>query len=311
MNILVGWDVLEYPEASAFRSLGKCDFVRYDKDFLCRNIQSYDILIPNLDIRIGRALLRKAKRLRILATPTTGIDHFDKEAAEAMGIQVLSLNDDPELLLRITSTAEHTWLLILAAARRLRRAFDRVIAQGSWHNTDIRGRQLRDLTVGIVGYGRIGRMVENYAKAFGMKALIHDPKHSMAAYGKTVTMAALLAQSDIITLHAKWLPGQPPVIDAGALKKIKTGAILVNTSRGGLVDAKAVLAALRSGKLASVAVDVACEEYQEARLPRDPLVRAARTNPDIIVTPHVAGATFDAHRVVFHALARMVRDRRP
>lgn len=309
MRILVGWELKDYPDAAAFRKLGTCEFKKYDKEFLRKNLKRYDVLVPHLGLYVDDSLLNGASRLRVLATPTTGRDHFDLAACGRRGLQVVSLNDDRPFLETITSTAELAWLLILACARKLPRAQRRVNREKSWRNTDIRGRQLSGLTLGIAGYGRLGRMVERYAHAFGMNVLVFDRESVLPEFGRTVPWAELLRRSDAVSLHAKWLPGEPPLIDARALALIKPGAILVNTSRGGLLDSAAVIKAVRSGRLSAVGLDVAAAEYQEGRLPKDPLVAEAARNPDVLVTPHLGGATTDAHARIFTALARLVKER--
>lgn len=309
MKALVGFDLDNYPHARALEAVGACDFVRYDRAFLEKRVAEYDVIVPHLGVSLGADLLARAARLRMIATPTTGRDHFDLKYCLAKGVEVVSLNEDMEFLGRITSTAEHAFLLILAAARNLRRAADRVAAQRSWDNADLRGFELKGKTLGIVGYGRLGHMVEGYARAFGMTVLVHDLAAVEPVFGESCPLARLLAESDVVSLHAKWLPGEPPVIDAKAVSLMKSGAILVNTARGGLVDGRAVVDGLRSGRLGSVAIDVANGEYQDYRLPEDPLVEEALKNPRILLTPHVGGATLDAHRVVFAELAQLIKNR--
>lgn len=309
MRILVGWELKDYPDAAAFRRLGACEFRKYDKEFLRKNLGKYDVLVPHLGLCVDDRMLNGAERLRILATPTTGLDHFDLKSCGRRKIEVVSLNDDRPFLETVTSTAELAWLLILACARKLPRAQRRVNMEKSWKNTDIRGRQLNGLTLGIAGYGRLGRMLERYARAFGMAVLVFDREPVSPEYGRAVPWPELLRRSDVVSLHAKWLPGEPPLVDTRALAVVKRGAILVNTSRGGLLDSAAVVKALRAGRLSAVGLDVAAAEYQEGRLPKDPLIAEAARNPDILVTPHLGGATVDAHARIFSALARLVKER--
>lgn len=305
----MGFDLERYPNAKALEAVGACTFARYDRAQLERLLPEHDILVPHLGVQVDKALLEAAPRCRMIATPTTGRDHFDLRHCEAAGIAVVSLNEDMEFLGRITSTAELAFGLLLAAARNLRPALDRVTREGSWRNEDLRGRELRGKTLGIVGYGRLGRMMEGYAHAFGMRVLVHDARPVAPAHGRPCGLDELLGASDYVSLHAKWLPGEPPVIDRAAVAKLKRGAVLVNTARGGLVDGAAVLEGLASGALAGVALDVANQEYRDHSLPGDPLVAAAARDPRILVTPHIGGATLDAHAVVFGELAGLISRR--
>ena len=147
VKILVGYQPDDYPDVKAFSALGDCAFHRYDEAFLRHHLHEYDMLVTHLEVPVTADILRAAPNCRLVATPTTGIDHVDLDACRLHGITVCSLNDDPAFLERITSTAELAWLLILASARRLAQATERV-KQQSWWNSDLRGWQLYGLHAG-------------------------------------------------------------------------------------------------------------------------------------------------------------------
>ena len=310
MNILVGFLPEEYAGVEVFRTLGRVTYQRYDHTWLEEHIKEFDVIVPHLFIRIDRPLLDRAQRLKTIATPSTGTDHLDLTAIQDRGIRLVSLNDDRDFIDTISSTAELAWLLVLACARRLPELLARVNRQKSWVNTDIRGAELADKTIGIVGYGRLGRKVSRYAHAFGMTVLATDSA-ATAFSGKqkwveSVPLERLLQESDVISVHVKLNDTSTGFIGADGIACMKRGAIIVNTARGEVLDSSAVLEGLETGVIGALGLDVLNNEYQSTRLPDDPLIRAAQTDPRIIITPHAGGSTHDAHSKVFRKIADLL-----
>jgi len=275
---------------------------------LIRLIPSADALVPALNQRIDRRVLDAAPRLTVIATPSTGTDHIDLAAARSRGIEVQSLKDDPDLLRTITSTAEHAFLLMLACLRRLPFAFDDV-KRGRWRAADWRGREAAGRTVGIVGYGRLGAIFSRLALGFGMKVIACDPfKKITDPWVEPAPMGALLKRAEIVTLHVHLTPETRGLIGVRELARLRPGAVLINTARGALVDERALLRALESGRLAAAGLDVLAREL-EGRAARDPLVRYARTHANLILTPHVGGCTVDAQEKAFRRMAEKLAAR--
>jgi glyoxylate reductase len=229
-------------------------------------------LLCMLTDRVDAALLGGAPRLRAIANYAVGSDNIDLAAATARGIAV---GVTPDVL--TDATADLAFALILAAARRLVEAHDDVRA-GRWGTWDPRGwlgRDVHGATLAIVGPGRIGRAVARRAEGFDMRVL---------TAGRGDDLHAVLAQADVVSLHAPLTPQTRHLIDAAALAAMRPTAILVNTARGGLVDQRALKAALDAGALGAAALDVTDPEP----LPPDhPLLQA----PRLIVVPHIGSAT--------------------
>ena len=156
MRILVGFSIEEYPNVGTFSSLGDCTYIRYDRDYLMKNIGDYDVFVPHLFEEVDSEIIERGRELKVLATPSTGRDHIDMDALSQHGIHFISLNDDRSFINEITSTAEMNWLLVLACMRNIRELIDRVQIDRSWVNTDIRGYELVNKKLGVVGYGRLG-----------------------------------------------------------------------------------------------------------------------------------------------------------
>ena len=171
---LIGFDKNEYPEIEIFQKYFECDFCEYSEDYFNKNISKYSILVPHLYLKLTHELINKASNLKYIFTPSTGTNHLDLKAINKNDIHLYCLSDNAEFISEISSTAELAWLLILAANRKIIQLNKRVLTENSWKNNDIRGNQLKNKTIGIIGFGRLGRMVYEYAKSFDMNILIYD-----------------------------------------------------------------------------------------------------------------------------------------
>ena len=309
MKILVGFSEVEYPNVKKFHALGQCTFIRYDRRYLLENIRNYEILVPHLFEKVNAEVISRGRNLKIVATPSTGSDHIDHEALEASKIHFISLNDDLTFINEITSTAEMNWLLILSCMRNFRGLIDRVQVDKSWVNTDIRGSELANKVLGIIGYGRLGKMVARYGKCFGMRVLAYDiDPEKYDGVAEAVYIDRLFGESDVISLNMKLNPTSANMINADAVQKMKQGVVIVNTSRGGVIDSNAVICGLAEGRIAAIGLDVCNEEYESASLPGDPLVRQSFNDRRIVITPHAGGSTHEAHGKVFEKVAGLIGD---
>jgi len=272
---------------------------------LLRMTPAYDAILTNLRQKIDREVIEAGLKLKLIATASTGTDHIDVPYAESRGITVQSLKKDYEILKTITSTAEHAFLLMLACLRRLPFSFDDV-RRGRWHAEDWRGREAAGRTVGIIGYGRLGEIFSRLANGFAMNVIAYDPlKKITDSWVEQVTMKELLKHAEIITIHVHLTPQTRGLIGAGEFAHMRRGVYLINTSRGAVLDEKAFLQALRSGKIACAGIDVLAGE-PEVRTASEPLVRYARAHKNLIITPHLGGCTYDAQEKAFQQAAAKV-----
>lgn len=245
--------------------------------------------------RIDREVMDAAPGLRFIATVTTGTDHIDLAHAAARGIDVLSLKNDTEFLRTIHSTAEHTWALLLALVRRIVPAADSV-RDGRWDRDPFCGSELSLKRLGIVGLGRLGRIVAGYGQAFDMAVHGFDPYVEEGTWPDGVEQAGslpdLLAVSDVLSIHVHLNEQTRGMIGEDELACLPTGAVVVNTSRGAVLDEAAVVAALEAGHLGGAAADVVIGEQEEGF--ESPLRRYARDHENVLVTPHIGGLTHEA-----------------
>jgi D-3-phosphoglycerate dehydrogenase len=241
--------------------------------------------------RIEAALLERLPRLRLISQRSV-YPHIDIEACTRRGVIVSS---DQHAGTPSYAAAELTWALVLAAARQLPQQVAALKA-GTWQVGV--GDTLRGRTLGIYGYGRIGRAVAGYGAAFGMRVLVWSGEQSrQAAREDGVEVAAskraLFAESDVVTLHLRLVPATRGVVTAADLAAMAPTAILVNTSRAGLVEPGALVDALRAGRPGRAAVDVF--EREPLRDPSDPLL----TLDNAVCTPHIGYVTRDEYELQF------------
>lgn len=252
-------------------------------------VGEYDGLLIRSGVRVTKEALSQPGRLRVIARAGVGVDNVDVAAATAAGVLVINTPDA-----NTVSTAEHTMAMICAVMRNLPAAHAHV-REGGWERKTFTGRQLSGKTLGILGLGRVGRAVARRARAFDMMVSAFDPLLSgEAALDGHVRLAEtlddLLAEADILTLHASMSPGSRNMIGAAQLARMKPSAVLVNCARGGLVDEAALADALNSGRLAGAAVDVFSTEPPQG----NPLLAAK----NVVLTPHLGASTMEAQTAV-------------
>jgi len=267
-------------------------------------------LLCLLSDRVDARLLAGCPRLRAVSSVSVGVDHVDLAAATARRIPV---GHTPGVLTE--TTADLAFALMLAAARRVAEG-DRWVRAGGWRGDwepdRLLGRDVHGATLGIVGLGAIGRAVAQRARGFAMRVLAF----SRAARSpgdlpeiESVPLAELLERSDFVSLHLPLDAATRGLLDASALARIKPGAVLVNTARGGILDEQALAAALREGRIAAAGLDV----YEREPLdPASPLLSL----PNVVLTPHIGSASVVtrarmAERAVRNLLAALAGERMP
>jgi phosphoglycerate dehydrogenase-like enzyme len=248
-------------------------------DELIERLRPFDIVMAMRErTPFPRARLERLSNLRLLVTSGMGNAAIDTEAARELGITVAGTGGTP------THTAELTWGLILAVARHIP-AEDRAIRDGGWQHTV--GLELAGLTLGVIGLGRLGSQVARIGEAFGMDVIAWSQNLETP-----VTKQELLRRSDIVTIHLRLSERTRGLIGAAELAQMKPSALLINTSRGPIVDEAALVAALQAGEIAGAGLDV----YDVEPLPPDHPLRSA---PNTVLTPHVGYVTGASYRAFY------------
>jgi glyoxylate reductase len=298
-NILISGHILEGPIALA-RARAEVDLHAgpdpLAKPELIARLRDKDGLVCLITDLVDEQVVSTAPRLKVIANVAVGFDNIDVGAARRRGIVV---TNTPDVL--TDTTADFTWALMLATARRVVEA-DRYVRAGRWQRWEflrLLGADVHGKTLGILGFGRIGRAVGRRALGFGMRVLYHDAVRAHPAVerelGATlVERDTLLRDSDFVTLHCALTPETHHLIDATALRLMKPSAILVNAARGPIVDEAALVQALRERSIAGAGLDV---------FEREPAVHPGLLELDtVVLAPHVASAS-EATRVKMATLA--------
>lgn len=259
------------------------------RDLLLAIVDAYAIFV-RLGHTIDPEFFDAAPSLRYLVTPTTGLNHIDLAMATKRQVEVLSLRGETALLSTIFSTAELTWGLLLNLSRKISSAHTHVVT-GHWNRDNYRGTDLAGRTMGIVGYGRIGKMVGSYADTFGMKVVYYDPLIPNPPNRKSLSLDELCAQSDIISVHVNADPENRDLLGSSQFAMMSPSTFFLNTSRGEIVDECALLAALQTGRIAGAALDVLRSENDPEYTFSRRLITYAAQNENLILTPHIGGAT--------------------
>jgi D-3-phosphoglycerate dehydrogenase len=262
-------------------------------------LSSADALIIRSASKVDAEVLAAAHQLKIIARAGVGVDNVDVPEATRRGIVVVNTPDGNTI-----STAEHTFGLMLALARHIPQGHISM-REGKWDRKSFMGVELRGKTLGVVGFGRIGRAVAKRALAFEMHVIAYDP-YIPADVGadlgvEMVSLDDLFTRADFITLHALLTPETRDMINRDTLAKMKKGVRIIDAARGALIDETALAEAIKSGHVAGAALDVFAEEPPK---PDNPLVGL----PGVVHTPHLAASTEDAQIVVAIEAAQLVVD---
>lgn len=242
-----------------------------------------------LKFYIDKKLLNKFMHLKFIASPTTGLNHIDIKFCEEKNIKIISLKNEIKFLRNITPTAELTWALILNTYRKLNFSIDSV-EKKYWDRDNFIGNDLKDKTIGILGYGRLGKIIHSYAKAFKMNVLINDIKYNIKKKKEFVEIETLFENSDIVTVHVNYSLKNNNFISEKYLSKMKKKSLFVNTSRGEIVNEKDLLTHLQVDSH-YVALDVLANENN---LKKNLLLKNINKYKNLIITPHIGGNTYES-----------------
>lgn len=286
---------------NCFRQFGTVtyyDRTETESDTIAR-IGDADIVLLN-KTPITRAVLAACPGIRLICVLATGYNVVDCAAAAERGIPVCNVPG-----YGTDAVAQFTFALLLELCHQVGH-HSQVVHQGKWSACpdfcfwDTPQMELAGKTMGIIGYGSIGRAVGKIAKAFGMQVIAYSRTRYPEYAGDYVDLDALLERADVVSLHCPLFPQTQQIINARTIGKMKDGAILLNTSRGPLIDEAAVAEALRSGKLRGAAMDVVCREPVNADSP-------LLTAPNCIITPHMAWAPLESRQRILDCTVKNIQ----
>lgn len=270
-----------------------------DRSQLVERLEGAQVAVTN-KVGFDAELIERLPQLRLICVSATGVNNIDLDAAVRRGLRVCNVKG-----YSTDSVAQHVFTLVLALIGRVR-DYDGAVRRGRWSAQemfcllDYPIAELASKTLGIVGYGDIGRAVERIGAAFGMRVVVAQRRGAEVAPDR-VPLDQLLEQVDVLTLHCPLTPATRGLIGASELARMKSSAVLINTARGALVDEAALAQALRAGRLGGAGVDVLSAEPPPAT---NPLL--ATDMPNLLVTPHVAWATREARQRLVDEVAQNI-----
>jgi D-3-phosphoglycerate dehydrogenase / 2-oxoglutarate reductase len=244
--------------------------------------------------KIDEALLH-GTNVKLINTCSTGMNHIDVEYCEKQNIKILSLTKDYKLIKQLPSTSELAFGLMMSLLRSIPHSKQHV-SEYNWNYTKFVGREVKSLTIGIIGYGRLGKMMYDYCKAFGANVRVYDPykrddmddEFLLNTYCELTDM---FKHCDVISLHVHVTPETKYMINKEILGYSKKSPYIINTSRGEIVNEQDIVEALKNKVISGYAADVVENEFDD--LKASPIIQAMNRGDNIIVTPHIGGMTIE------------------
>jgi D-3-phosphoglycerate dehydrogenase len=262
-------------------------------------VKDAEVIVVRSRTKITKEIIEAAPNLKAVARAGVGLDNIDTEFAKSKGIEIINTPEAPS-----EAVAELTIGLIFALLRKIPQA-DHSMKAKRWEKKLFKGKELAGKNLGIIGFGRIGHLVGQYAKALGMNIIVCDPHGKedprlKELEGKACNLEELLEQSDIITLHIPHTPETEGMLGENEFSRIKRGAFIVNTARAPVIDEKALINSLKNQTLAGAALDVYWTEPPEGSeiLELD----------NVILTPHVGGSTHESQERIGGLLVKKIKE---
>lgn len=267
-----------------------------------KHIGDAEVVISNKVILDAELLRQFRQQIKLICVAATGTNNIDLDAASRLGIPVTNIRNYAS-----QSVAEHTIGLLFALSRQIT-AYQQSIQQGAWHRSpffcllDHPIGEVAGKTLGLIGYGNLGQATAKLAKAIGMKVIVAERQEADTSRHGRVELDTLLINADVISLHCPLTPDTSHLIDQEQLQRMRPSALLINTARGGIVNEKALFAALKNGTIAGAAVDTL---EVEPPLADSPLLQEAL--PNLIISPHIAWASQQARQTLVDQLGDIIR----
>ena len=267
----------------------------FTRSQLIEEAKNANVLFVRLQHKIDKEVILAAPNLKVIASATTGLDHIDVKTAQHAGIQIVSLRGEVDFLRTVTATAELSWGLMLSLLRRIPEAYQDVLS-GNWQRDLFEGSELKGKTLSIIGMGRLGRMVASYAQAFDVKVVVYDPYvEDLPESVERLSFESVLRQADIVSIHVPLNDETTHMFNEHAFEMMKPTSVLVNTSRGAVINSQSLLKALLENRIAGAALDVLEDEIQGNFTMKDNvLVRYAAKHRNLLLTPHIGGLTIES-----------------
>jgi D-3-phosphoglycerate dehydrogenase len=271
------------------------------------DFSNISIIWTHLNYKIDRSFINNFPNVKYVVSPATGVNHIDVEYLNFLKIKLITLRGEQFFLKRITATAEHTWSIFLALQKNTIRAHYSIVNKYNFDRNDFDSPQLSGKTIGIIGYGRIGKIIAQYALSFKMNVFVNDilevKPNKRVGY---LSLENLLNSSDYVFLTASYSKEYFNFFDINKFNLMKSSSLFVNTSRGELVNESDLIYALKNNIISGAALDVFNNElFFDCN--SNELVNYARNNSNLILTPHIGGRSSEALDLVEHYLLNKLK----
>ncbi len=271
------------------------EFSKKNINQILKNNQ-FDVIFTKIGIYLNSEKLRTQKNLKFIVTATTGIDHIDLDYCLKNKIEIISLKNETKFLEKISTTAEHAWTIFLCLNREFTKSINIVKENQNWDRKLLSQRQVRGDKVGIVGLGRLGKMIAKYSESFGIKVYYYDIKEFEVSknFTKRESLAELISEVDHLFITANFYPGDKKIISKNNIKNLKLKTI-INVSRGELVDEEFICQEISCGNLFKYGTDVLNGDSSintnnsKKFLEASPIYNLSKKTDKILITPHCAG----------------------
>lgn len=296
--------------AKTLNEIGKVDYLEEPSQLdVEKNISNYDAVFTNpnkSNVFLGPSILTKAKKLKFICTASTGTNHIDIDFAKQKGIEIISLTEERNVIDKVSSTAELAFTLMLTSLRKINQAYASVL-NDQWDYLPYVGKQINCLSIGVIGYGRLGKMFAKYSSSFGAKVFVYDPykKVKNNNHIQISSFHEFLNLCDIISIHVHVTEETTKMIDKNALSHVKNDVMFVNTSRGEIIDENNMVNFLKNNQNAYLAADVIANEVSNKK--GSELLKYAKKSNQVLITPHIGGMTVHAQEIAYNHAARLLK----
>jgi D-3-phosphoglycerate dehydrogenase len=291
--------------------LGDVDYLNLDQKALLEKISEYNLIIVGLGLNIDEKIIDNARNLELIITATTGLDHINIKYAQKRGIKVISLKGEDKFLDSITGTAELAFGLMICLMRLIVPSSESMM-EYDFNREKFCGHNLNGSTLGLVGLGRLGKLMAKYSKAFNMKVIAYDPyvdKNLKNNNCNLVNFDTLLKESDVISIHVHLNNETEGMFNRETFQNMKNSAYLINTSRGKIVSENELLYALENNIIAGYATDVLADELNIiSDFNNNTLIEFARNHDNCLVLPHTGGMTFESREATDVFIAKKIAE---
>ncbi|MDC0074725.1 hypothetical protein OAK17_07715 [Alphaproteobacteria bacterium] len=276
---------------SELEQIGDLTCMEPSREKVLNKIHIFDAYIASASILVDGEFIDKAKNLKIIGSPSTGTDHLSIEAIQKRNITLFDISKEFDLINSFTATSELAFGLTISLIRKLMPAINSA-KKGDWAREKYTGFQLSNKTLGIIGLGRLGTISAKIGQGFGMKIIAHDIVNKNVNNVTMMTFEQVLRLSDIITVHIHLNNSTKGLINKNCFSLMKQNSILINTSRGAIIDENSLLEALKNGYIAGAGLDMIEGEWlKQSDIYNHPLIEYSRQNNNLIITPHIGGSS--------------------